>query len=1627
MRDEMSRTVLNSDGSKTTTIQTERLNYRAPDGSWEPIDTTIETAPDGVLQNAGDSWRYRFRSLGSGGVEVTTDEGKTFSFTTEDTVDVSPLVGDDGQSVVYPNVWPGADLRYEVTVGGLKEVVVLKDAKAATSFAFRLDGATLTTDDKGARALALDGGGRVAMSDVVVTNDEDLPFPDAVAKGELKSDAGLARDPSGADESERLVLSVDPQFVATLSADQFPILVDPSTITRGAGYWSYYQSNGVGNCNVTAPSGCVTRVGSWAGQRGRSFHQFGIEDFQYRNITYANLSAYPSSGLSGLYSTNFQVWDANEYVGWAPCEAVGFVCIEHLPGEFAGGSMIPAGLNFDVTSRIQYYAETGDTPYGRAPMFAFNGYETSDPTRVTFFSAGMNLQITWNDAPSRSQLAPASWAQPHTLTPALTGGGSDPDGDQMWAHFWVCPTPELWGCTPSGWVGAFPSGGSTSWTVPAGVMSWNRTYYWFLQTQDGVVGSEVAGPWAITPSQSPPPTPSLGSLGLSVTTSNPALALSGPVVDPDGDLVKYRFVVATGSDGQTGRLVDSGVVASTSWSMSANSLPDGVYYWTAQACDDKNACSAWAAPQQFRVDLRLGVRDTLPFDTAGPVSVNLSTGNLVTASGGPSFETIDGSVGVGFTYNSRAVTPRGLTASFYDDPNGNAAIDSGEARRLTRVDPQVAFHWGSPGEGPAPGSIKPESFNAKWTGTIRPPAGSYRFRVDAGGTNNTVSLNVNNTGTVTGTGVVATGPISAPGTAMAITATYGMRVSPSLVRLQRSTDGGLTWGDVPADWLAPTETVLPDGWATTGPGLGTATYTRLTATETQVTLTDASGASHVWVATGGGFVPPAEEDGSLSRMADGSWSLADDDGYTYQFDHDGQLVRMDSPSDVLHPGASSYTYGTYGAGPGIRLTKVTDAFGRAMDLVYGGHTQGGLSCPGGNNAPVGMLCQVRYTGFKRMDNSAIRLTDLIYSNGYLVQVMNPGGARTDFHYDAATAKLDGIRDVATNDLVADQVFSSGITPDAHFWQIAYDAQGRVSSVTYPEPSASATRPRRSYIYPSATVARVVVDGLTNASGWTQEVTMDAFGRPVSVKDQAGLAVDTEWDPTFGKDRPIRVRDHHYDRDTANGLISTTIYDESGLPVDRYGPGTQAELGTSLTSPTAPRSTTAYDENIFGLAGKWWPNTTMGGPPSLYTTFDGDEDWAAGGPTNPAFGSANVGSDGFSGALTGQYTAAGGQTFGATADGARVFIDDVKVADSWGGPYRSTVNLDAPVGYWRLGEPSGATTATDSVGGLSGTYTNVALGSAQPGALGNGTAADGDTAAGFTTSPASAMSVSPPASGADRLNLAGDMAIDGWVYPTVGGTYKMIATKAIGNGGATNAFEFRINPSNQLEFVQVGNGYTYVTQNVGTIALNASTHVAVTRVNGLVTLYSGGSPVGSANLGHSAGATGATMRLGAREDGYQFSGRLDEIAIYDHGLSGARVAAHAVAGAGGAPTVSSAGGYQLAVREDSPDTWYRFDDSTGAGTLTDSSAAGANAATFAAGYTRDPNGATAGESNGSWTLNGSASVQLPTGELSNPAFSVEAWFKTSSNGAIMGVHNGSPTTTSPSNHVPLLYVGTDGKL
>ena len=108
---------------------------------------------------------------------------------------------------------------------------------------------------------------------------------------------------------------------------------------------------------------------------------------------------------------------------------------------------------------------------------------------VTWFSSQgvptVNRSYHSNQPPTPATLlSPANGATLASLTPTLTASSTDPDSATLQYLFRVCTGSdgESGQCADSGWIDA------SSWTVPAGRLSWSTTYYWHTWVRDNSPG-----------------------------------------------------------------------------------------------------------------------------------------------------------------------------------------------------------------------------------------------------------------------------------------------------------------------------------------------------------------------------------------------------------------------------------------------------------------------------------------------------------------------------------------------------------------------------------------------------------------------------------------------------------------------------------------------------------------------------------------------------------------------------------------------------------------------------------------------------------------------------------------------------------------------------------------------------------------------------------------------------------------------------------------------------------------------------------------------------------------------------------------------------------------------------------
>jgi RHS repeat-associated protein len=769
----------------------------------------------------------------------------------------------------------------------------------------------------------------------------------------------------------------------------------------------------------------------------------------------------------------------------------------------------------------------------------------------------------------------------------------------------------------------------------------------------------------------PPPitSPVSPADGAVVNTTTPVLQVSS-VTDPESDTVGYRFKVTTGSDAESGTVVADTTISGTSFTIPDGALKDGVtYFWHTYTTDPTNVVGTapgWV--RSFRVDLRLGVRKTFPFDTEGPASVNLATGNLVLGASSWQVNTLAGPLGLSLTYNHQTPTQPGLLGSYTADANASRTVDGSEAPAVIRRDPSINFDWGT--GSPSPG-LPSTNVVARWTGYVTSPVstGLYFGAATSDGVKITVDGTqvVNSWTTQTANTPIYGSSVNLNGNSpVPITIDWFKGSTPgSFLRLYvKSTDGTtIPEALVPPSWLSMSAPALPNGWVMSPTGGSGLSVVRAEVSESRVVLVGADLSTHVYTSTGTGYTPPKGEDGVLARDAKGKLTFAGGDGVTYVFDAAGALQSAMSSSGI--PSAHRYAWTTPSGSSLPRLTTITDPVSqRDVTVRYGGDSSCPGSAPSGfdNNAPAGMVCSIEF-----WDGNT---TKLWYSSGRLARIQNPGDAITDFAYDSSN-RITKIRDSLAADMIGATLRADDDTTRT---LITYDTNNRVTQVQLAEPNTGDARPAHTYTYTSSTETRVSVAGLTQPHGFASKVTFDSNGRQLTATDATNLTSSMTWNDA---DQPTSATD-------AAGLKSTTIYDHVGRPIETYGPAPSAWFGTDFKPlmgyvAQVPKNTTAYDGGMNSLDAVFFNNTTWSGDPAAHTPGVGGPSGAIAGSwsnSTPVAGITN--SNSWSARFTGEINLAntGTYTFAPNAGGiARLYIDDTLVVDgavSSSGTFNNTV-------------------------------------------------------------------------------------------------------------------------------------------------------------------------------------------------------------------------------------------------------------------------------------------------------------------------------------------------------------------
>jgi len=373
-----------------------------------------------------------------------------------------------------------------------------------------------------------------------------------------------------------------------------------------------------------------------------------------------------------------------------------------------------------------------------------------------------------------------------------------------------------------------------------------------------------------------------------------------------------------------------------------------------------------------------------------------------------------------------------------------------------------------------------------------------------------------------------------------------------------------------------------------------------------------------------------------------------------------------------------------------------------------------------------------------------------------------------------------------------------------------------------------------------------------------------------------------------------------------------------------------------------------------------------------------------------------------------------------SDWFTVTVSDAPVSD-----YARQVLADEPSSYWRFGEPSG--TAVYDWTGTNDLTTTAGVSRGAAGAP----VGDPDTAATF---PGTTAGTAATRTAAQAPNV---FSVEAWfrTTSTTGGKIIGYGNRPTGGSGSYDRHVYMASNGRLTFGVYPGAARTITS--AGSYNDGAWHHVVATLGSGGMQLYVDGRRVaqrtdttlGQAYSGHWRIGGDVTTSWPNRGSSDYFAGSVDEVAVYPRVLTPQEIRSHVTA-AGYTPAVppAPADPYGAAVYAADPELFWRFDEATGT-SLTDSGPYGNAGTLTGTGWTRQDGGALAAhDTNRSAQFVEGTGGAATTATFENPrAYSLEAWFSTTSTRGGKLVGFGSRQTGTAGDNDRHVYLQDDGRL
>ncbi len=334
---------------------------------------------------------------------------------------------------------------------------------------------------------------------------------------------------------------------------------------------------------------------------------------------------------------------------------------------------------------------------------------------------------------------------------------------------------------------------------------------------------------------------------------------------------------------------------------------------------------------------------------------------------------------------------------------------------------------------------------------------------------------------------------------------------------------------------------------------------------------------------------------SIGGAITGTLTFTDDTGAAWPLTYTGSL-SADGPYTAYSPPPGMPWQLTVATAPTTAYTLTDFLTGATMSF----NGQGRLVATGDAYGNENHLQFTGDPGPSSVVNDGGRSMRFLYgTNGLLSDVKSPlwvsggsgqaGSQHVAYGYAPGTTQLQTIttaagtgQDLTTTFGYSGALLTSVTTPytqTARAWSIAYDAQGRVASISSPlsgtlgQPGYTPTYTTAFTYIPGRTV---MVAGVGTTAALTTTYDLDAQGQPIAVTDGLTNRTAYAYDQNHDITRVTNARGNV----TTNSYAYVGQYGSTGLVTETDRPGIAAYIPTNATSPVT--TTYRYDPTTYDL-------------------------------------------------------------------------------------------------------------------------------------------------------------------------------------------------------------------------------------------------------------------------------------------------------------------------------------------------------------------------------------------------------------------------------------------------------------